>query len=273
MMLLKEKLVQLRKENRAILAANYYNFETLRAVVNAAKRSGEPVILQLSESSVNYMGIDTAVAMARSQIRKEGIEAWIHLDHGKDPELAKQCIDADFDSVMIDGSHLPYDDNVKFTSEVVKIASKKQVCVEAELGYVAKLGQEQRLEYTSPEQARLFVENTGVDALAIAIGSAHGFYKKEPKLALDVLSEIHLVTPAALVLHGSSGIPHDQIQAAIRLGINKVNLATEIKDLFMRSLGSLLKTTNEIDLRIVFPEAIEKVSELIRTKLKMITDA
>jgi fructose-bisphosphate aldolase class II/tagatose 1,6-diphosphate aldolase GatY/KbaY len=269
---LKEKLASLRKENRAILAVNFYNYETLRAIVTAVKTSGESVILQLSESSIHYMGIETAVAMARSLTDAEGIDSWLHLDHGKDVGIVNRCIEAGFDSVMIDGSQLSFTENVKITSEAVNIAAKRNVCVEAELGYVAKLGQEQTFDYTDPEQARRFVEETGVDALAVAVGSAHGFYTEAPRLALDVIEEIRLATNTALVLHGSSGIPHDQIQQAVRMGINKVNLATEVKDLFMKSLGHLLENTGEIDLRIVFPEAIGKVSELVENKLYMLRD-
>jgi tagatose 1,6-diphosphate aldolase GatY/KbaY len=272
-MILKEKLQVLRGEGRAILATNFYNYETLRAVVSAVKRQGDPVILQLSESSIDYMGLETAVAMARSCIKAEGITAWLHLDHGKDTELAARCIEAGFDSVMIDGSHLPLEENIRITREVVELAGPAGICVEAELGYVAKLGQEQTFEYTTPAEAGMFVESTGIDALAIAIGSAHGFYKQEPKLALDVLRGIREVTPAALVLHGSSGIPGEQVQEAIRSGINKVNLATEIKDIFMGSLGRLLRDSREIDLRILFPGAIEEVSRLVEQKLNMVRDA
>jgi fructose-bisphosphate aldolase class II/tagatose 1,6-diphosphate aldolase GatY/KbaY len=269
---LKEKLASLRKEHRAILAVNFYNYETLRATVNAVKSAGESVILQLSESSIHYMGLETAVAMARSLTEAEGIDGWLHLDHGKDIAIVNRCIDAGFDSVMIDGSQLPFIENVRLTSEAVNLAVKRNVCVEAELGYVAKLGQAQTFDYTDPEQARRFVEKTGVDALAIAVGSAHGFYTEAPKLALDVIKDIRMATNAALVLHGSSGIPHDQIQQAVRMGINKVNLATEVKDLFMKSLGHLLENTEEIDLRIVFPEAIDRVSELVENKLYLLRD-
>lgn len=271
-MTLKEKLARLKQENKAILATNFYNYETLRAVVTAAKKLNEPLILQLSESSIHYMGMETAVAMARAMIEKEEVEAWIHLDHGKDPDIAFACMDAGFDSVMIDGSKLPFEENVRVTTAVVEKAASREICVEAELGYVAKLGEVQRMEYTSPEDARRFVELTGVDALAIAIGSAHGFYQETPNLAIDVLDGIREATRAALVLHGSSGIPHSQIREAIRHGINKVNLATEIKNLFMGELSSLLKNTGEIDLRIVFPPAIEAVAGLVEDKLKLIRE-
>ncbi len=269
-MKLKHKLIQLKKEGRAILATNFYNYETLRGIITAVKRQNVPIILQLSESSIHYMGLTTAVAMARAMIRAEGIEGWLHLDHGKNPDLAKACIEAGFDSVMIDGSQLPFDENVRMTREVVALAAEKEICVEAELGYVAKLGQDQKIEYTRPEDAQRFVGLTGVDALAIAVGNAHGFYRQEPHLAIEVIREINRITPAALVLHGSSGIPHDQIKEAIKNGIVKINLATEIKDTFMKSLKNILSNTDEIDLRLIFPEAISAVSELLDRKLQLV---
>jgi fructose-bisphosphate aldolase class II/tagatose 1,6-diphosphate aldolase GatY/KbaY len=142
--------------------------------------------------------------------------------------------------------------------------------VEAELGYVAKLGQEQSIEPTSAADAARFVELTGVDCLAVAIGNAHGFYKQTPRLRLDRLQEIKAVTHCPLVLHGSSGIPDEQLKEAIRLGISKINLATETKNIFMKTLQSLLADNEEIDLRKVFPPATDAVRALIHRKLTTI---
>lgn len=157
---------------------------------------------------------------------------------------------------MIDASERPFDENVSTTRRVVELARSYGVNVEAELGYVAKLGQAQGGGFTTPEEAARFVEATGVDALAVAIGSAHGFYKQAPRLDIERLAQIHAATDAALVLHGSSGIPHDMVREAIANGIVKVNLATEIKDNFMRALKGVLLESEEIDLRKVFPKAV-----------------
>jgi fructose-bisphosphate aldolase class II/tagatose 1,6-diphosphate aldolase GatY/KbaY len=159
---------------------------------------------------------------------------------------------------------------VRITKQVVTIAEKYDANVEAELGYIAKLNQSQTVESTSAEDAKRFVEATGINALAIAIGNAHGFYKEAPKLRLDRLKEIRAVTDCALVLHGSSGIPDDQLQQAIRCGINKINLATETKNAFMKKLQSLLAGSEEIDLRKIFPKAIDEVASLITAKLNTI---
>ena len=254
----KELLKKCQRDRTAVLATNFYNFETLTAVMQAAQRMQAPVLLQLTRSSINYMGLDY------------GVEGWIHLDHGGSVELVERCLDAGFDSVMIDASERPFDENVSTTRRVVELARPYGVNVEAELGYVAKLGQAQGGGFTTPEEAARFVEATGVDALAVAIGSAHGFYKQAPRLDIERLAQIHAATDAALVLHGSSGIPHDMVREAIANGIVKVNLATEIKDNFMRALKGVLLESEEIDLRKVFPKAVAPVVELLCEKYRMV---
>ena len=269
-MTLKKKLAYCSRSGKALLAANFYNYETLKGLVQAAKEMDTPIILQLSESSLDYLGIQPAAQMAPAALTEFEVEGWIHLDHGSNINLIQRCLDAGFDSVMIDASEAPFKENIEITAAVVKLAEAYAANVEAELGYIAKLNQQQRLTFTQPEEAKLFVEATGVDALAVAIGSAHGFYKEPPLLQLDLLKQIHLQTPAALVLHGSSGIPDNQLQQAIQNGISKINLATETKNTFMKKLQQLLAASDEIDLRKVFPPAIQCVKELICTKLSVI---
>ncbi|SFN50218.1 class II fructose-bisphosphate aldolase [Salegentibacter flavus] len=270
-MKLKEKLQQLRSEGRGILATNFYNLETLHGVLGAASEMNEPLILQLTQSSIDYMGLETAVNLGRTGLKQFGVEGWIHLDHGGSVELAQRCLDAGFDSVMIDGSELPFEENIKITKEVVARAKKYGAHVEAELGYVAKLGQSHDDKvFTQPEEAQQFVEETGIDALAVAIGTAHGFYKKEPELQLGLLERIAEATPVGLVLHGGSGVPASQLQAAISRGICKVNLATEIKNIFMKTLQIELRNNEEIDLRKVFPVATGEITKLVKGKLETI---
>ncbi|MEL4307487.1 class II fructose-bisphosphate aldolase [Joostella sp. CR20] len=270
-MLLKEKLAIFTQQKRGLLATNFYNLETLHGVLQAASDLKEPIILQLTKSSIDYMGLDSAVKLGRAGLEQFGVEGWIHLDHGGSVELVQQCLDAGFDSVMIDGSELPFEENIKITQEVVKRAEAYNAHVEAELGYVAKLGQSHGKQgFTQPNEAKEFVDATGVDALAVAIGTAHGFYKEEPNLDIELLKNIKEVTNATLVLHGSSGVPHSQVQEAISNGICKVNLATEIKNIFMKTLQKELTNNEEIDLRKVFPKATNQVTELVKTKLEMI---
>lgn len=269
-MRLQDRLLANKKEGKALLATNFYNFETLHAVLSASKASNSSIILQLSESSLQYMGVEVAAAMAKSAIHQYGVEAWLHMDHGNDVNLVKQCLDAGFDSVMIDASEKPFEENITITQEIVKYAESYEANVEAELGYIAKLNQKQAMVYTQPDEAKSFVEATGVQALAIAVGSAHGFYKETPKLQLDLIGQINQATTAALVLHGSSGIPHNQLQEAIRKGITKINLATEIKNTFMKKLKSHFQDTEEIDLRKVFPVATNDAIHLVTNKLNVI---
>jgi tagatose 1,6-diphosphate aldolase GatY/KbaY len=270
-MILKQKMRLLTEQKRGLLATNFYNLETLQGVLKAASELGQPLILQLTSSSISYMGLNTAVNSAKTGLKEYGVEGWLHLDHGDSVELAQACLDAGFDSVMIDGSELPLEENIKITREVVKRAASYNANVEAELGYVAKLGQSHTHHgFTQAAEAVTFVEETGVGALAIAIGTAHGFYKEEPKLQFDLLADIHSRINSILVLHGGSGVPAAQLQQAISLGICKVNLATEIKNIFMRTLQSVLKNSEEIDLRKVFPKATNSVTELVKEKLRIV---
>lgn len=274
-MKLQEKFKELDRRGSALLATNFYNFETATGVLRAAEELQVPIILQASPSTIRYLGVEVTAALGRAALKRHGVQGWLHLDHAEDPEMIRDCLEAGFDSVMIDASEKPFDENVEITSRITEMAAEYGASVEAELGYVAKLGQDADLQdgFTRPEEAARFVELTGVDALAIAIGSAHGFYKKEPKLDLDLLRRIDRATDAALVLHGGSGIPDAQIQEGIRRGIRKINLATEIKDTFMRQLREILREGDEIDLRKVFPPAIEKVTRLVKGKLEVIRQA
>jgi len=272
-MTIKELLKKCQQDKTAVLATNFYNFETLTAVMKAAQKMQAPVMLQLTKSSIDYMGLNVAVKMGRQAIEDYGLQGYIHLDHGGSIELVQRCLDAGFDSVMIDSSEKPFEENVETTRKVVEISKPYGVNVEAELGYVAKLGQQQGGGFTTPEDAKTFVDETGINALAVAIGSAHGFYKLPPHLDIPRLAEIHKATPVCLVLHGSSGIPHPMVQEAVANGIVKVNLATEIKDNFMRALKKVLSESDEIDLRKVFPKAVDPVVDLLCEKYRMVGSA
>lgn len=271
-MTLQEKFKELEQKNSALLATNFYNYETATGVLQAAQTLEMPIILQASPSTIDYLGVNVTVALARSALEKHEVEGWLHLDHAHSFSLIQECLDAGFDSVMIDASEKTLEENIEITSKVTELAKRYGANVEAELGYVAKLGQAQQKEdgFTKPDEAKKFEKETGIDALAVAIGSAHGFYTSEPKLDLDRLQEIDAVTTCALVLHGGSGIPKNQIQDGIRRGIRKINVATEIKDMFMNTLQNDLRNNDEIDLRKIFPSAINKVDRLVQSKLMII---
>ncbi len=262
-------LSEMRDSGKAMLACNFYNAETLCGILTAAREKQAPLILQLSKSSIDYLGMAVAVAMARSALQQFEVTGWLHLDHAATPELVAQALKAGFDSVMIDASEKSFAENVETTRQVVDMAAKYGAGVEAELGYVAKLGQNQgQAGFTEPQQAQDFVAATGVDLLAVAVGSAHGFYKDEPRLDLERLSAIRASTGIPLVLHGGSGIPDEMLREAVRRGICKINLATEVKNIFMKSLRQALRNNNEIDLRKVFPPAIRRVADLVGKKLE-----
>jgi len=269
--LLRDKYRALRQQKKALLATNFYNFETLKGVADATCVAKQPVILQLTKSSIDYLGLPVAVSLAASVIKSYGLESWIHLDHGDSYDLVARCLDAGFDSVMIDASEKPFEENVAITRSVVKLAEKYGACVEAELGYVAKLGQVHgQSGFTDPREAKNFVDDTGVDALAIAIGTAHGFYKQEPRLDLQRLEAINELAGIPLVLHGASGISDELLKQAVDRGVCKINLATEIKNIFIQTLKTSLGGQDEIDLRKLFPPATRAVSQLVQKKLEIL---
>ena len=268
---LTRELFLAKEQKRTLLAINYYNAETLKGIVLAAGNLNNPIILQLSRSSIDYLGLDLAVRMGRTALEQYRVRGWIHLDHGDSVDLVQQCLDAGFDSVMIDASDKPLDENIKITAEVVRRAEGYHANVEAEIGHIPKLGQSgEKAGFTEPEDAKIFYESTGIHALAVAIGTQHGFYKAEPKLDLERLHEINALVPIPLVLHGASGVPADSLKKAVQRGICKINIATEVKNIFMQTLKQSLFGSDEIDLRKVFPDAIQAVTSLVENKMKTI---
>ncbi len=271
-MKLLEKLIEVKRNSKALLAANFYNFETCKGIVKAAANLQQPVILQLTKSSIEYMGLKTAVKIGRSVSDEFNVLSWLHLDHCRDVKLIKLCLDEGFDSVMIDASDKRIEENIIITSTVVDLASKYDVNVEAELGSVPRPDSEiQPDKFTDPSEAERFVKETGVTSLAVAIGTKHGFYKGEPKLDIQKLMEINRITDACLVLHGGSGIPANVLKLAIMNGITKVNIATDTKDLFIKTLKEKMRDSDEIDLRKIFPLAINEIQKLIEQKLKIVS--
>lgn len=271
-MKLLEKLTEVQNQKKAMLAANFYNLETCKAIILAAAKMNCPVILQSTPSSIKYMGLKTLIGIARNLSEDSGIQTWLHLDHCGDIKLIKKCLDEGFDSVMIDASDKEIEDNISITSKVVSVAKSYGVNVEAELGFVPKPDAElDDKKFTDPDDAKRFVEETGVTSLAVAVGSKHGLYKGEPKLDNERIKKIKRVTDAFLVLHGASGIPSITLKKAIDNGITKVNIATDIKDLFMRSLKETLNNNDDIDLRNTFPFATSKVQKMIEGKIQIVS--
>ena len=228
------KLVNFKKMSQealkggyAIGAYNFVNLEGLKAILESANECNSPVVIQTSTSAIRYMGLDTILPMVKSL--KSNVKVCLNLDHGQTFEDCKNAIDAGYTNVMIDGSHLPYEENVKMTKEVVKKAHALNVSVEAELGRLATNEDGSEVEmnpenfYTNPEEAAEFVKETGVDALAVCFGTSHGFYKAAPKLNFKVIEECRASTHLPLVMHGGSGVSDEGFRKAIDAGIRKIN--------------------------------------------------
>lgn len=261
-----------RISGTAVAALNFYNAETLRAHINAANARSASIILQTTESTIDYLGIDMAVSMARAAAREIEKPVTLHLDHGKSFELAKRCIEAGYSSVMIDGSKLSMDENIEVTRRVVEIAQAAGVSVEGELGHVAQNADNDDITqfFTRPDDAARFVRETGVDALAVAIGTAHGFYKGEVRLDLQRLREIRdAADDRALVLHGGSGVPDELMREAICNGITKINFGTELKNAFTLAVKRSLSSSDDIDLRRTLAPAISAVQEVSEAKIRV----
>lgn len=232
----REMLLRAQAGHYAVGAFNVENMEMVMAVVQAAEESRAPVIMQTTPSTVKYAGLDYYLAMAKAAAERATVPVAMHLDHGDSFELAMQALRTGYTSIMIDGSHDSFEDNIALTRRVTEACAPSGVPVEAELGKVG--GKEDDLEggdgnpFTDPQQAKEFVERTGVDSLAVAIGTAHGLYKGVPKLDFDRLSAIRELVSIPLVLHGASGVPDEAVRESIRRGICKVNFATELRIAF-----------------------------------------
>jgi ketose-bisphosphate aldolase len=255
----------------AVAALNFYNAETLRAHIAAANQCDAPLILQTTESTINYLGIDMIVSMVQAAAREMTQPVTLHLDHGSSFEIAERCVAAGYSSVMIDGSKLPFEENIALTKRVVQMAHARGVSVEGELGHVGQNSDPDLAEfYTRPEDAARFVLETGVDSLAVAIGTAHGFYKGEVKLDFERLCKIrNAVGETALVLHGGSGVPAELMKEAIRCGIRKINFGTELKNAFTLAVKRSLSETDEIDLRKTFAPAVKAVQAVAEEKIRI----
>lgn len=268
-------LTAAQRGHYAIAAFNIHNLETLKAVVETAREERAPVILQATPGTCRHAGINFLHAMAKTAALEADIPIALHLDHGDDVDLAFKCIDCGFTSVMVDGSKLPFEQNVEMVRKVVNYARPRGVQVEAELGRVG--GVEEALsvsEYeatlTEPEKAAEYVERTGVDSLAIAIGTAHGMYKGEPKLDFERLERIRKLVTVPLVLHGCSGVPEDMVKKAIALGICKINIATDIKIAFAGALLDYFKDNpKEVDPRKYFKPAVDAVKDVVKSKIRL----
>ena len=294
----KEMFEKSMKEHFAIGAFNVNNMEIIQAIVDAAKEENSPVILQASSSAIKYARINYLMKMVEAATEETDVPMAIHLDHGPDFETCKMCIDAGFTSVMIDGSKYDFEENVALTKKVVDYAHERGVVVEAELGKLAGIEDDVNVAssdamYTDPEQAKEFVDRTGCDSLAIAIGTSHGAYKfkGEAKLRFDILQKVKEKLPnTPIVLHGAStvipelvetcnkyggnipgakGVPDEMLHEASLKGVSKINVDTDLRLAMTAEIRKVFAENPEVfDPRKYLTPAREKIKETVKHKMR-----
>ncbi|MGN0417653.1 tagatose-bisphosphate aldolase subunit GatY [Anaerostipes faecalis] len=271
----KQMLLDAQEGNYAVGAFNVENMEMVMAVMEAAEELQSPVIMQTTPSTVKYAGLDFFLANVKAAAERCSVPVAMHLDHGSSFELAMQAYRTGYTSIMIDGSHESFEGNIAVSKAVADACSASGIPVEAELGKVG--GKEDDLDggddnpYTDPEQAVEFVKRTGITSLAVAIGTAHGVYKGEPKLDLDRLSEIRDVVDIPLVLHGTSGVPDETVTECVNRGICKVNYATDLRIAFTEGVKKVFaENPDVIDPKKYNAAGKECVKEYVKSKMHVV---
>jgi fructose-bisphosphate aldolase class II len=293
-----ELLVPARTAGYAVGAFNTSNLEITQAIFEAAAELGSPVMIATSQSAISYAGHDNIRAIVENLARETGVPAALHLDHGKKLEVVRDAVEHGWTSVMIDGSHLPFEENIEVTKAIVELARPKGISIEAELGRLVGTEDEVSVDerdaaFTDPAEAEEFVERTGCDSLAVAIGTSHGAYKfkGEPRLAIDRLREIAARVPVPLVLHGASavppdvlelaqrygaelpgarGVPPESIREAVAHGIAKVNIDTDLRLSFTGRVREVLAESPEVfDPRKILGRARDGMKQVIEAKMKL----
>src|SRR6056297_2617193 len=271
-----EILNDAHKRRYAVGGFNINNLEFLQGIVWAAEELNSPLILQASEGAIRYMGMDYVAAMVDAAVKNTSIPVALHLDHGSSFEKIMQCIRNGFSSVMIDASKLSFEENIELTKKVVEAAHSVGVSVEAELGTIGGTEDDHKVDekdamYTDPEQAKEFVNATGVDALAIAIGTAHGVYKGEPELDFERLDIIKKIIDMPVVLHGASGISEADLKQGVELGVNKVNVNTDFQQVFTAKIKELFADNPDLyDPRKYCGPGRDAIKEKVKEKIMIL---
>ena len=262
-----------KKGKYAVGAFNAENMEMVKAIIKAAEEVKAPVMIQTTPSTVKYASLDMFAAMVAAEAKEASVPVCLHLDHGSSFELAVNAMKAGYTSVMIDGSAKDFEGNVEVSKKVADVANALGIPVEAELGKVG--GKEDDLEAeadtnTNPQEAKEFVERTGVTSLAVAIGTAHGFYAGTPVLDKVRVSEIKALVDIPLVLHGASGLSDEDVKECVERGICKVNFATELRVAYTDACKKLLAEKPEIyDPKKLGVVGMEAVKELVKGRMKV----
>lgn len=267
-----EELKKARNDDYAIGAFNTNNLEATKAICAAAKETSASIIIQTTPGAIEYAGLRQIFEIVKTEIEETGISAALHLDHAKDFEIIKECIDIGYRSVMIDGSKLPFAENVVLTRKVVDYARPKNVSVEAEIGAI---GTEEGGEnvgggnLSSPEEVKKFIELTDIDSVAVSVGNEHGAPEHE-KIDLKLLEEISKVVKIPLVMHGASGLSDDDINSVIKLGITKINIDTAIRKAFIEGLSNILEGTK--DYREILKVSMDNIKNVVIGKIKLFSN-
>jgi fructose-bisphosphate aldolase class II len=269
-----KELLKVAKENKfAVPAFNICSYDMLKAIVEEAERLNAPVILEIHPDEIAYLN-DEFVASVRAYAHNSKVPVVIHLDHGGTVKDVLRAIRNGYTSVMIDASLQSFEDNLTITKEVVALAHAVDVSVEAEIGTIGNNGSAEggaaNIIYTDPAQAKRFVEETNIDSLAIAIGTAHGLYPKDktPKLNIELLKELNQQIDKPFVLHGGSGNPDAEVSESVKYGVAKVNLSSDLKSVFFDALRETLSENPEMyEPNAVYPYANKKVQEVVKHKM------
>lgn len=275
----KEILAKARADGYAVGAFNTVNLETTRAIVEAAREMRSPVIIQVTEKTMEYAGGRGIYHLVKNdaQFYAPRVPIGLHLDHGKSFEIIQRAVEIGFDSVMYDGSRKSYEDNLEMTKKVVEFCHRKNVSVQAELGNVPYIGEfvmrdlDWNRYMTDPGQAENFVKATGIDSLAVAIGNAHGFFKERKEPDLNRLEMIKKMVPLPLILHGASDWENGKVKEVIERGITSFNVDTAIRLSFINSLINAVRDQSNMsfDLRELLGSARDAVKETVKEKIKM----
>ncbi|HAK1611552.1 TPA: ketose-bisphosphate aldolase [Listeria monocytogenes] len=271
-----KQLLEVAKENKfAVGAFNVADSNFLRVVVEEAEKNNAPAIIAVHPTELDFTK-DDFFQYVLARIKNSPVPFVLHLDHGDNMGDVMRAVRCGFSSVMIDGSLLPFEENIRVTKEVVEVCHKLGISVEGELGTIGKTGNSieggvSEIIYTKPEEAEEYISRTGVDTLAVAIGTAHGIYPKdkEPKLRLDILKEIKDLVHIPLVLHGGSANPDAEIAAAVEIGIQKVNISSDYKYAFYKKCREILSTTELWDANAIYPDCIDAAKEVVKYKMEL----
>lgn len=259
-----------QSEGHGLAAFNVYGYEDAKAVLNAAERLGHPVALMVNKAAVAHMGVELLGIILLALAQKASVPVGVHLDHATDLSTIKAAVDAGFTSVMFDGSQLPYEKNVKLTRQVVAMAAKKNVSVEAEIGAVGYSDPSISFNprFTSPEEANRFYLDTGVDALAVAVGTIHRMESQGVNLQFELLKEIHEAVDVPLVIHGATGVEDADLKRLVNNGAVKINLGTVLRMAFGNTLRKQLEEDPQaFDRILLYRKCMDEVEKKAEEKM------